>query len=170
MRTCPFCNGTGQYRDPEPMTPRSLRWTISSERATGSHVTLVGELTEQANLEALKELPGPVVLDLAGVRYINTAGSQQLCATIEAMYGPVAGERCSPAIVRQLNLMPDFSDHLKVRSVVLPYECTTCQVDHEVVVEVGKKRPSLPARRCGTCGNPLEPDQPLEQYFAFLPA
>ncbi len=169
MRTCPFCNGTGQYRDPEPTAPRTLRWTLATDRVTGSHVTMVGEITEAANLAVMAELLAPVVLDLGGIRYINTAGSQQLVQMIEAMGAPVLAERCSPAVVRQLNLMPDFSDHLKVRSVILPFECPTCQVDHEVLVEVGKKRPELPVRRCGSCGNPLEPDQPIEQYFAFLP-
>ena len=170
-RPCPFCNGTGVYHDlaPPPTRPRELRWTLATDRATGSHVTLVGEITEAANLDGLAQLPAPIVLDLSSVRYVNTMGSNSLVRLVDRFGGAVIGERCSPAIVRQLNLMPALSDGLKVASALVPYECPTCQVDHEIAVTTGSRRPSPPVCRCGTCGTELVPDEPFERYFSFLP-
>jgi len=168
-RPCPFCKGTGIYREASAEKPRELRWTLSSSHATGSHVSLSGEITENANLEKLHTLPHPVVLDLQHVRYLNTMGSLYLIRLVDSMGGNVAAERCSPAIVRQLNLMPDLSNHMKVQSVMLPYECPSCHADYTVVVEIqGNKRPMLAPRRCGTCDAELELDEPVEQYFAFV--
>jgi hypothetical protein len=169
-RPCPFCKGTGTYREAHAEKPRELRWTIASDQTTGSHVSLSGEITETANLDRLHRLPHPVVLDLQNVRYLNTMGSLSLIRLIESLGGGVTAERCSPVIVRQLNLMPDLSDHLKVRSVMVPYECPSCHADYTVVTELAGRRPPLPTRRCGSCDTALELDEPIEQYFAFLPA
>ena len=168
-RPCPFCQGTGKYRDGDAQSPRDLRWTVATDHHTGTHVCLIGEITENARVAGLRELPRPLVLDLSGVRYINTAGSLWLVNLLEEMGGGIAAERCSPAVVRQLNLLPHLSDHLKVLSVVLPYECPSCNVDYSVVVSVGTKRPALPERRCGSCNTTLVPDDPVDYYFAFLP-
>jgi len=169
-RPCPFCRGTGKHRDLDPHAARDLRWMVASDRMTGSFVSLVGEVTEQAALEGIARLPRPVVLDLSGVRYINTAGSLCLVRLVEQLTGSVFADRCSPAVVRQLNLLPDFSDHLAVRSVVLPLECPRCHTEHLLDVDVGRTRPTIPERLCGACGVPLEPDEPLDAYFSFLPA
>lgn len=168
-RPCPFCKGTGRYKDADAGAPRELRWTVATDSdETGSRVTLLGEVTEQANLEKLFTLPQPVVLDLAGVRYINTPGSLALVRMIEVLRNGVVAERCSPAVVRQLNLLPDLSDHLQVRSVILPFECPNCQVEYSALIDIENRRPLLLNRRCGTCFGVLEPDEPAEQYFAFL--
>src|SRR5438105_986607 len=95
-RPCPFCHGTGKYREPDSTAPRELRWTVASDDVTGSHVALTGEITEHADLDGLVELARPVVLDLGGVRYINTAGSSSLVRLVEALRGDITGERCSP--------------------------------------------------------------------------
>lgn len=168
-RPCPFCQGTGRYREEDPVTPRDLRWTVASDHETGTHVCLKGEITELAKVAGLRELPRPLVFDLSDVRYINTAGSLWLVNLLEELGGDITAERCSPAVVRQLNLLPHLSDHLKVTSVVLPYECPDCHVDYSVVVSVGTRRPTLPERRCGTCDAILIPDDPVDYYFAFLP-
>ncbi len=169
-RPCPFCRGTGKHRDLDPHAPRDLRWMVASDRMTGSHVSLVGEVTETASLDGIAQLPRPVVLDLSGVRYINTSGSLVLVRLVEQLSGSVFADRCSPAVVRQLNLLPDFSDHLAVRSVVLPLECPRCHTEHRLDVDVGRRRPVVPMRQCGACGVALEPDEPLDSFFAFLPA
>ncbi len=152
------------------MPTRELRWTLSSDHRTGSHVTLVGEINEQTNLDRLSALPRPVRFDLSGVPYVNTMGALYLLRLIESLGGTIIGERCSTAIIRQLNLMAELADRLKVRSAVVPYECETCHTDHEVIVECGTRRPVLAPRRCGSCDGLLAPDEPVEEYFAFLPA
>lgn len=169
-RPCPFCRGTGKHRDLDPHAARDLRWMVASDRVTGSHVSLVGEVTEQAVLDGIAKLPRPVVLDLSGVRYINTAGSLVLVRLVEQLTGSVFADRCSPAVVRQLNLLPDFSDHISVRSVVVPLECPSCHTEHRLDVDVGRTPPDIQLRQCGACGVAMEPDEPLDSYFAFVNA
>jgi hypothetical protein len=167
-RPCPFCKGTGKYRDIDATAPRELRWTVVSDGQHRSSVSLIGELTEAANIEPLLRVTPPVVLELSGLRYINTPGSLLLSNLLEKLQGRVSAERCSPTVVRQLNLLPALSDLLPVKSVILPHECPTCHVEHNVLIEIEDGTPVLLTRRCGTCFGLLEPDEPTSTYFAFL--
>jgi hypothetical protein len=136
-------------------------------------VTLDGEITEHAGLGDLKGLSGHVIMDLALVSYINSEGVRQFLHMLERLSQTctIDAERCSPAIVAQINMVPNMARHWKVRSILLPLECPNC--DHEcevpyVVLSGVTTDISLPQMSCEECGTSMELSEPVERYFAFL--
>ena len=91
-RPCPCCHGTGVHQEHAVTPMRELRWTLSSDQHTGSHVTLVGEINELTNLDRLSALPRPVRFDLSGVPYVNTMGALYLLVRHTRLDCAVAGD------------------------------------------------------------------------------
>lgn len=113
-----------------------------------------------------------MVLDLAGVRRLNSGGVHKFMTFLSrvAAQGPVIAERCSPAIVMQLGMLPAMARFLTVRSVFLPLECPSCFFETIHLVEIPKTggRPPLPSVPCPACRTEMELAEPPERYFAFL--
>jgi hypothetical protein len=147
----------------------ALTWNVN-----GTTVSLKGSLTEEADLMRLVEhLPGNAVMDLAGLSRINSYGVRLWLDFVRAVPARLILDRCSVAFVAQLNLIANFSGGNTVRSVYVPYICSTCEEPFDVLVptENSKKAPSLPGpQRCKACGGDLEVDVPSEVYFHFLAA
>src|SRR5690348_6840191 len=128
-----------------------LHWKILARSTEKTHVLLYGDITEAVSFGELVQLRGRVLLDLAGVRRINSFGVRELLNFLEALAPrcTLEGERCSSAVVMQLNMLPELSKKLQVRSVLVPMECTRCTHEQEVAVEMpaGVKVPRMPSTR-----------------------
>jgi len=71
--------------------------------------------------------------------------------------------------VAQLNMITNFRGDAKIRSVLAPYHCPTCDQEHDAVIELEGKADVSPALQlpCPTCGNPMEFDELPDSYLAF---
>jgi ActR/RegA family two-component response regulator len=165
LRALPLRNrAAGQ---PARTSGAALSWT-TIRRSTGEVcVVLVGELNEQSDLRGISRLPDPLVLDLTGVRAINSAGMHQLARLLEDR--PVVAEGCSSAVVKILNVLPALCRRIQVRSVVAPLECDRCRLKWSIVVEIGHERPPIvPDVPCPECPGAMTLAEPPEHYFGFL--
>jgi hypothetical protein len=148
-----------------------LHWKILSRSAERTHVLLYGDITEAVSFGELVQLRGRVLFDLAGVRRINSFGVRELLTLLETLQPrcQLEGERCSTAVVMQLNMLPELSKKLQVRSVLVPMECTRCTHEQEIAVDMpaGVRVPSLPPTRCDRCKSAMQPSEPSDRYFAF---
>jgi hypothetical protein len=110
-----------------------------------------------------------VVFDLAGVRRINSFGVRELLNFFDHLRKScqLEAERCSTAVVSQLNMLPEFSRRIRVRSILAPLECPQCLHEQEVAVDVSSGHPKVPATRCDQCGQAMQLSEPEERYFAF---
>jgi hypothetical protein len=140
-------------------------------------VKLVGEITERSNM---KELLGslavsPVVLDLAAVKRINSAGIREWIDFDEALSKrapKVTLERCSVAFVHQLNMIEGFSGNAPITSAFAPYFCTKCNSEHAELIDLQEKGSASPIALtlpCSKCGGPMEFDD-LPEYLSFSPS
>lgn len=149
-----------------------LHWKISAKGGAGTHVVLYGEISEATTFGELRRLKGRVVMDFAGVKRINSFGVRELLNFLEALRrdAQVEAVRCSPAFVNQLNLLPELSRKIMVKSILAPLECPGCLQESEAEVQVthGGARAELPNVKCDDCGRPMELSEPEERYFAFL--
>ncbi len=149
-----------------------LNWKITSRGADRTVVLMYGEITEAVSFGELTKLNGRVVLDLAGVRRINSFGVRELLNFFDGLQRTcqLEAERCSTAIVTQLNMLPEFTRNLKVRSILAPMECPRCTHEQEVAVEMTTtgRRPTLPPTSCDRCHTAMQLAEPEERYFAFL--
>ena len=155
---------------------RSLAWTVERQ-ADPLTVALAGDLDENAGLYDLQPtLTGRVVLDLGGVRRINSAGVREwvnFIRDVEQTTTHLALARCSPAIVMQMNMIANFRGSAEVLSFYAPLVCPACEREEDGLVEatpevlVGLPH-RLPTFACPECRTPLELDDIPERYFAFL--
>ena len=137
-----------------------------------ARIRLRGTINERTTFDEWA-VDGPrLVLIADGVRYINSTGLKRFWAFLQPLTTRYAirFERCSPALVAQLNMMPALAESVSVRSLIAPLECTECVAETDVLVEVsdGQPRPSVPARTCEICGAPMVLAELEERYFAFL--
>lgn len=153
-----------------------LRWTVQARDKGCVVAVLEGDITEHARFD-MRLVGERVVLDLAGVRRINSEGLRQFLNFLSELVraSAVAAERCSSSFVMQLNMLPELSSRLTVRSVFVPFECPRCLHEQEILIDAPAgeegappQRPTLPRMECKRCGTPMVCAEPEDRYFAFL--
>jgi anti-anti-sigma regulatory factor len=152
-----------------------VRGGVSWRIVRGSEVTqvfLFGELTEGCSLtDLVANVRGEITLDLSGVRRMNSWGVRELVNAVAALraQGRLSYERCSPAIVNQLNMLPELTSQVTIRSLLAPMECPRCLAESELLVDVarGERHLSLYCP-CQECGAEMDLAEPRDRFFAFL--
>ena len=147
-------------------------------RTDGEVVFLEGAIDERASLGGLvgQDRGGRLVLDLAGITFINSIGVREWCRMqAAAMQARLRVElrRVAELIVNQLNIVVAARGGAIVTSFYAPYICERCDRDDAVLLDVtvsghdlARKRP--PRRECPECGEPMVFGHPPELYFNFL--
>jgi anti-anti-sigma regulatory factor len=144
----------------------------------GSALVCEGAIDERADLTTLVEHArgGRLVLDLAGISFINSLGVrawcqlQQLARSIDLQ---LELRRVSERLVHQLNIVPATRAASIVTSFYAPYHCDHCGNEEDVLVDVARDGVDLarhrpPERMCEECRAMLIFSEPPELYFAFL--
>lgn len=152
----------------------NLRWSIDEHGISARRLVLAGAVTEHADFSFVRALPPTqaLALDLEGIEQVNSCGVRewiQFIAELERAQIPFELLRCSPAIVRQLNMVSNFKGTGAVRSIVAPYYCEACGHEEYRVLELsGAGAPRLEETvTCSGCGEPAEFDDIPSTYLAF---
>ncbi len=151
----------------------SLRWNVQTSPGGEHTVSLHGRITEEADFRPLLELAGEASLhlDLEGVEQINSCGVREwilLTRELDGLPASVQLERCSPAIVRQLNMISNFSGGAPIRSVMLPYYCDACGQEHTHAMSLSDHDTRIEeTRSCPHCGELAEFDDLPDAYLLF---
>ncbi|HEY5936329.1 MAG TPA: hypothetical protein VIU61_16875 [Kofleriaceae bacterium] len=128
----------------------SLEARIES-REGATWVGLSGDITEAAKLDELLRLPGPMRIDLGGIRLINSLGVRawyQFVGRAEAAGTAITVERLAPVMVSQISMIKGFmGSRTRVASILVPYFCQSCGTDDTKLFEV---RPGVPLDVPGT--------------------
>lgn len=147
------------------------------------HLTFEGAIDEDTEFPALSlEAVKTVVIDLNGVRSINSVGIREWLAWIRpvAQTAEITLERCPKSMVLQFNMVDGFLPAgTKVTSFYVPYFCEKCDYEGSHLLTVGKDIVNDPAgvrvefdakaaAKCsdGACG--IEMDVSEAKYFQFL--
>jgi len=138
---------------------------------------LQGRLTESFPGRPLgKRLSGTVLFELGGVERITSFGVRAWLEMVSEAAPSLTRlylARCSEAVVSQLNMIRSFSGGGTVISFYAPYQCTSCKVPFEGLIDCEQDAASLQAGRapganCPLCQNEGTFDDEPASYFAFL--
>lgn len=138
-----------------------------------TRISLRGNLSETSDFgPVLEKLSGDVVLDLSELARVNSSGVREWVRFVQAI--PASArlvlERCPVQFVAQINMIKNFLGRAGIRSMFLPYYCSSCDGSHQVLANVGdlaeKGLPGSPA--CPTCGSSMEFDALEDEYLGFL--
>lgn len=150
-----------------------LTWQISTD-PEATQVKVIGNITEFADFAALvKQLKDckKVRLDLSQVERINSCGVREWINFVGPLSRSVdvVMEKCSPAIVGQVNVFRAFAGEAKISSIQVPFFCNSCEALIAVDVEVTPGTlPHLDKVSCPKCMTEMVFDDVPEEYFAFL--
>jgi len=128
---------------------------------------------------ALAELLGRaqnrrLVLDLAGVNFINSLGVRDwIRMQSEATRQGIAIElrRVSEPIIHQLNMIIATRGTSQVASFFAPYACDACGREESLLVDArspGLTQLVAPPQKCPECGAAMAFNDFPERYFSFL--
>jgi hypothetical protein len=139
---------------------------------------LSGSIDETSALVELlgRAQGGLLVLDLAGVTFINSLGVRDwIRMQSEAGRQHIAIElrRVSEPIIHQLNMIIATRGNSRVASFFAPYACDACGREESLLIDVAANAVGLanlvaPAMPCPECGAQMAFNDFPERYFSFL--
>jgi len=154
------------------------RLEVSVERSSdGELLVLRGQLDDQAALSTLLDQLGKrVVIDLGGIRFINSVGVREWIVFLSALIGrgtKVVLRNCSEPMVHQMNMVVEAGSGAEIESFHAPFVCSGCGSEQSVVLEVEPIREQLKARTvppqpCPDCKDTMRFDDFPNRYLLFL--
>ncbi len=123
------------------------------------------------------QLPPKVVFNFRRVDSINSCGVRAWIGFIRLAAGgrEVAFEECTPEIVSQINMIPNFRGNSRVLSVYASYTCGQCNNQRNELYQEGRNLPKslgsqLEPVKCEKCGGAMEMDEIEDEFFAWIAA
>jgi hypothetical protein len=144
----------------------------------GDKLAIEGAIDDKADVLGLMAhaKAGTLVLDLGGIRFINSLGVREWIRLQQA--AAAAGVkielyRVAVVMVHQLNIVPATRGTAVIHSFFAPYVCEECDAEHDMVLDqrlhedaIGKRTP--PPMNCPECRHAMVFRDPPEIYLSFL--
>ena len=137
----------------------------------------INEDTEVHLTPFVKQLGANVIFNFRKVEYVNSCGVR---AWINFLRDVEKGrkiifEECTPEIVSQINMIPNFRGGAHIKSVYASYACAHCENQKWELFEEGRNLPqtageTVPTPKCDKCGNQMEMEELEDEFFAWLDA
>ena len=140
-------------------------------------LTLVGEIDDQATLSDLvDQLGSRVVIDLRGVRFINSVGVREWIVFLGSLTDrgkKVVLRNVSEPMVHQMSMVVEARGSAEVESFCAPFLCDDCASERSLVIDVAQnlselKARRVPAQKCPDCGGTMRFDDFPNRYLLFL--
>jgi len=146
--------------------------------APTGELRLSGSIDETAALPALvsRAHGGQLVIDLAGVSFINSLGVRdwiRMQQAAQQAHIAVELRRVSEPLVHQLNMIVATRGDARVSSFYAPYACDACGREDSLLLDAiayGDRLARLdpPPQTCSECGAQMAFNDFPERYFSFL--
>jgi len=138
-----------------------------------THLYIQGNIDEDAAEKFLSIKLGcseKIIVNWRGVTGVTSSG---LHAWLDFFRGfreahTVEFEECSPTIVTQFNMVPNFYEGAEIKSVIGEMHCQRCQTGElrEIQVDSDGRLEEADDSRCGYCGHEMELEE--EESYHFL--
>lgn len=148
---------------------------LVTRHANHDELIASGDLSEhaRAGVDAVPcDLKNQVLVDLYALGSVNSLGIRDWTAFMEWLTKgrAVVLKRCPPLFVRAAAIIPAVIGNAHVKSVCRGY---TCRANHYVwremetdAIDVDTVDATVFA--CASCGAPMAPEDPADEFFAFL--
>lgn len=144
---------------------------------SGARGTLAGRIDDVAQLGALATLlpPGDVVLDLAGVTFVNSIGMREWVRLVRVLRdrGTVTLAAVSDVLFVQLNMIAEFRGSVQIASFHAGYVCAACGREATLLVDAIGHAAALramiaPRLPCPECGAAMDLADFPERYLGIF--
>ena len=154
-----------------------MDYRISQKEDGYTHIQLIGAMNEDAEL-ALQHIASDIkevtktLFNFAQTTSVNSLGVR---AWVQFLRGIGEGreitfEECSPDVIMQINMIPNFQSKATILSFFTNYVCEQCNATQKTLID----RRQLPAKtmppkqKCQACSEEMETEELEDEYFAFL--
>jgi ABC-type transporter Mla MlaB component len=141
-------------------------------------LSLFGPINEDAEVhlpKLIQALGKNVIINFKQVESVNSCGVRAWITFMREIEKDrsIIFEECTPDIVSQMNMIPNFKGKAVVQSVYASYTCSSCGHSQRTLFEKGKNLPTSAADgggevKCEKCGKPTEMDEIEEEFFAWV--
>lgn len=152
--------------------------TLKVENLGGTyHAKVVGQIDDYA-IDSFKPLydiaSGRIVLDLSGIQSINSVGVRvwiNFMSTFRESHEVIL-QKCTPDIIMQINMIPNFLGGGQIESFLSPYFCSNC--DLNFLAEFSTSIPfkelldTIENQNCKQCGQSCECEEITSEFISFL--
>lgn len=140
----------------------------------------VGPINEdtEVHLKPIVNQLGPnVIFNFRKVEYVNSCGVRAWINFLREVEKnrKIIFEECTPEIVSQINMIPNFRGTAHIKSVYASYACEKCDHQKWQLFEEGRNLPvsaaeGVPPPKCDKCGHVMEMEELEDEFFAWLEA
>jgi hypothetical protein len=143
----------------------------------GSRAQLTGRLDDSCQLGELAGHlpPGDVVIDTAGVTFVNSIGMREWGRFIRALRerGTVTLEAVADVLMAQMNLISEFLGRVKITSFHASYACPACGYEASLLIDAlahaaGLRKLEAPRLPCPECSAAMELADFPERYLSIF--
>lgn len=141
------------------------------------YVGPINEDTEVHLTPMISQLGPNVIFNFRKVEYVNSCGVRAWINFLrEAEKGrKIIFEECTPEIVSQINMIPNFRNNAHIKSVYASYACGNCDSQKWVLFEEGRNLPSsstagVETPKCEKCSSDMEMEELEDEFFAWVDA
>lgn len=156
---------------------RSFRIGRFAVQLHGARAVLAGRLDDTCRLgELVIQLPpGDVVIDTAGITFVNSIGMREWARLVRALRGRglVTLEAISDVLMTQMNLLSEFRGNLQIVSFHASYLCPACGYEAPRLVDAIAHRDALrqlraPPLPCPECDAAMDLGDFPERYLTIF--
>lgn len=146
-----------------------------------ARITLVGRIDDSAGLGPIIATlpPGPVVIDTAGVTFVNSIGMRDWIRFLRALREPTHDhgiptlENVADVLMTQMNLLAEVRGTLRIASFHAQYVCNTCGREDIPVIDAIAHAAQLadliaPPSPCPECRSAMELADFPERYLSIF--
>jgi hypothetical protein len=144
------------------------------------HVSYIGPINEDSEVHLaplLQQLGPSVVFNFRQVEYVNSCGVRAWITFLREVEKnrKLIYEECTPEIVGQINMIPNFLGTAHIRSIYGSYACTSCDNQKWEIFVEGQNLPTspgdpVPEVKCNKCSAVMELEELEDEFFAWLDA
>jgi len=142
------------------------------------HISYTGPINEDTEVHLMpvvSQLGPNVIFNFRKVEYVNSCGVRAWINFLrEVEKGrKIIFEECTPEIVGQINMIPNFKSTAHIRSVYASYACESCDSQKWVLFEEGRNLPessdaTIETPECEKCNKAMEMEELEDEFFAWL--
>jgi hypothetical protein len=149
-----------------------------SKQGDWEKLSLFGEINEDADVYFPKLLPAlgkNIIVNFKSISSVNSCGVRAWITFMRELEKgrSVVFEECTPDIISQINMIPNFRGKATIQSVYGSYTCPNCgnsnlhlfTKDVNLPRSAGDGAGDVP---CAKCGKPSEMDELEEEFFAWI--
>lgn len=142
-------------------------------------IYFMGDINEDSEI-SLANLVDQVVKDsvfnLKDVTSINSCGVRawiNFLREVEKKNLSIVFEECTPEVVSQINMIPNFKGRSRIRSVYASYVCENCDFQNLELFKEGENLPTsleeeIAEVKCPKCQSTMEMEELEEEFFSWI--